>query len=208
MAAAVNAAFAAASTDSTIIAGFNRTTRKWRFESDGAGGVTALTLTPNAEAQRYFGLDAVNVGLQGPATIISPNTGYFFMTAAHDGSRNKPPEELPEDLAVALLGSDGSVEGIAQDGAVQVFEVILPLEPAAKVWHASRVTTDPWTWQLAFAHARNIEPILVVDTADTFVNWVGKLREDGCAFKPGLQSSGYRARADITLAAYFLGTPP
>ena len=180
------------------------TTRKWTISASG-GGVTKFDLTFNDAAKRYLGFSA---GVGGALTYTGDYTAYFIIDGTVGGVTSLVrPRELADDLAVDLLASDGNQEGLAQEGAVKTFALTIPAEPAARVWHASRVTADPWTWELAFAHCRNIEPIHIVDSATGGFAYVGRLRADSCAFDPQLLADDYFAYADIRLEAHYLGTP-
>jgi hypothetical protein len=190
--------------NSTITVTFSTTTRKWTIAGSG-GGVTAIALTFNAAAARYFGF---STGVSAALTHTGDHCAYYVISGTLEGvSDFEKQHESGDDVGADLIAADGTVEGLAQDGVPRVFSMTIPDEPAARVWHENRSTTDPWTWELAYAHCRNIEPFHIIDSSPLGFSYVGRFRADAMALDAQLAAADYFAYASIPLRAYYLGTP-
>jgi hypothetical protein len=185
---------------------FSTTTRKWTITSNGAGGVTAIALSFNAAAARYFGFPA---SVSAALAHTGAHCAYFVIDCTLGGvtELTKQRELALEGLAVSTVSAGGVGGGLAQERAARGFELTIPDEPAARVWHENRSTTDPWTWELAFLHCRNIEPFYLLDSGPLGIAYVGRFRDDCVTLDAQLAAADYFAYASIPIRAFYYGTP-
>lgn len=174
---------------------------KWVFTSNGAGGVTSIAVTFNAQAQKYFG--AGSGVYSGALTYTMIWYAVLYMLPAQSGLQGiVDPHEVSDSLAQDLMANDGTTEGMTLPGAVYEMECIVPIEPAARVWHVRGFGGNDGTWESFFRLVRNIEPI-TIDTGTKI--YVAKLKADSCHFAPELLSADYLAYANVPLRCHYLG---
>lgn len=202
---ALNTAFSTGLTSAitcTIVGG------KWRFSSNGAGGVASIAVTFNADAERYFG--SAGATYSGALTHTMAGFASRYIVGACGGlSDVTEPHEVATDLATDIVHNDGSSEGISMPGAAYEWEAVVPFEPELRVWHnIGNDKAGDGTWETFFRQMRNIEPLVISwdDGSGTTRIYVSRLLADACAFEPERLSDGYRAYANIRLRMRYLGT--
>lgn len=197
--AALNTAF---STGLTSVITVSIVAGKWRFSSSGTGGVTAIAVSFNTAALAYFGAAGTHSGAL-THTMDYPASRYIQGDVG-GLSELVPPHEVSDGLAEDILTNDGTKEGMSLPGAVYEMECVIPIEPAAKVWHDRTSVANDGTWEIFFRQTRNIEPITIDDGTSGRIYAI-KLRADSCAFEPELLSENYLAYANIRLRGHYLG---
>ncbi len=204
MISALNAAFSTGLSSvitASIVGG------KWRFSSNGAGGVASIAVTFNAAAERYFSTG----GAVYSGALAHTMFGYAsrYIIPANGGlAELTEPYEVATDLAVDNVANDGGAEGLCMHGAALEMECLIPLEPAERVWHGwGNDVGGEALWHVLFRQARNIEPISITYDDGTLVRrYVCRLTAEGAAYAPEQLSEGYLAFADIRLRMRFLGS--
>ena len=177
----------------------------WQITSDGSGGVTAIAVTLNTAAARYF--NDGTASFSGTSLVKKSATKAILrMIPALGGLTDVIlPREVNDGLATDIIANDGNSEGMAMPGAAYEWEYVVPLEPGASVWHAQGAGFDA-TWELFFRLVRNVEPIATSfdDGAVTRIS-VGRLKADACNFAPEQLADNYYEYANVRHRQWYLG---
>lgn len=168
-----------------------------RFTCSG-GGVSAVSITPTTNGGLVGLTGAVSAALthdgqRTPDYVIDGEIGYW---AAWDE------REIETDALVDVVAHDGTPHGLAPEGLETHIDLVVPMEPRAKVFTRAAASSAPWTWRDLFRHARNVFPLAIDD--GTEVHLV-RLRREGAAFKPRKIAGDYVGHYDIALATRLLG---
>lgn len=126
----------------------------------------------------------------------------FYVTRSRiDGQSRQSDEYEPNGIAVDGEADDGTSYGIArgvapiyldwQQPMEQPDAIATPAENATTIFRRDAGAIAPWTWQDAWVHARNVEPICLYDAA-TGDGLVVKMRQSQAQFSPQRVTADYQ----------------
>lgn len=176
---------------------FSTTTERVTVAHNGGGGVTAVSLTPTSNGG-IIGQTAMKSGALSHAMDRTPD----YWIASDIGYWSDYDEREADEIGATVRAHSGRPHGLAFEGVAELLDLLVPLEPRAKVYTHLASSSDPWTWRDLHRHARNVLPLCIDD--DDFLHFV-VLTEQGASFKPIRVSRDYVGHYDIRLRTQLLG---
>lgn len=171
---------------------FSPTTERVTIAHDGSGGVSAIQLTATA-----------NGGILGHTSVLSgalshelDRTPDYWLSGALGFYGADFREYEADEVGFEVVSHGGIPHGIPFDYVPTFLDLSFPAEPRAKVYNSHATSSDPWTWQDLFAHARMVYPLCIDD--GTYQHFC-KLTERAASFRPRPLATGYLAYWDILL---------
>lgn len=174
---------------------FDTGTERVTITHDGSASVTAISLTATTNGG-LIGQTSTKSGALAHAMDVTPeywiSGDVGFWSDYHE-------QESDDGLGFIAHAHDGTPYGVAKSGVVTQLDMTVPLEPRASVYSAYAASSDPWTWQHLYRHARNVYPLAIDDgTLQHFV----KLRKP--AFRPLRRAADYQGHFDVRLETELL----
>lgn len=166
------------------------TTERVTIEHDGTASVTAVSLTPTTNG----GIIGQTGALSGALSHEMQRTPDYWIKGDVGFWSDYHEHEDDSDAAFTHRTHDGRPYGIAKSGVATFLDLTVPLEPRASVYTAYASSSDPWTWQALFRHARNVFVIAIDD--GTLIHFT-KLRSP--VFNPLRRATDYVGHFDIRL---------
>lgn len=175
---------------------FDVTSKLVQFDVTG-GGVTAASITPTSGG----GLVGLDSAASGSTALEGDRTPDYYIDSDIGYWAEWDEREVEPDAMVDVVAHDGTPHGIAPEGVETHLDLVVPMEPRAKVYTRFAASSDPWAWQALFRHVRNVEPLAIYDGEEThFV----RLRKEGAAFRPRKVSQDYVGHYDVPLLTRLL----
>lgn len=190
--AAVQAALTAGTGGGAYTVTWSASTGLVTIAHNGAGGVSAVSLTPTTRGY-YLGHTAAKSGALSYELDVTP---YYVIRGACGFWSQLSEREDPEGVASDVIAHSGRPHGIARSVVPVLIDLTVPLETRAAVYSAHATTAAPWTWQDLYRHSRNTLPLALDD--GELVRFV-RLTERGAVFAPRSISADYVGHYDIPL---------
>jgi len=181
---ALNAAAATAGDGATWTVAWKADTLRFTI-SVSAGTFTAV-LNPLAQA-----LLGTTTNIAATSSFSSSITPRFVKRPTVDAWRRDKPDYEPPDVGSEEETDDGDAVGVARTVVPIYTDISQLFEPKASVFKATGSTV--WTWEEAWAHARHIEPIVLVKApwnqatityGSADIEMRGRWRLEGANFDP------------------------
>lgn len=200
---------------------FSASNLTYTISNASAFTMTFASTTAGDNAANILGFPQ-NTVLSSATSHVSTRRPFYVTRARIDGQSEQSDEYEPGGCYVDGEADNGTSYGIGRLNAPIYLDWKQPMEqPDALTTIAENGTTvfrrdaaaiAPWTWQDAFVHARNVEPICLYDSV-TQAGTVAKMREDQTQFTPQRVTSDYQGLWHIPfrtrlLGRFVAGAPP